>query len=57
MPAKQIKTVDDFVEEQQVKWSAKRTHVLDYSEISDEMKKDLYANLSPNNDVLAFVKD
>ena len=57
MPAKQIKTVDDFVEEQQVKWSAKRTQVLDYSEISDEMKKDLYANLSPNNDVLAFVKD
>lgn len=45
MPAKQIKTVDDFVEEQQVKLSAKRTQVLDYSEISDEMKKDLYANL------------
>lgn len=41
MPAKQIKTVDDFVEEQQVKLSAKRTQVLDYSEISDEMKKDI----------------
>ncbi len=57
VPAKQIKTVDDFVEKQQVKLSAKRTQILDYSEISNEMKKDLYANLSTNDDVLAFVKD
>ena len=57
VPAKQIKTIDAFLEQQQVKLLDRRSQVLDYSKITAEMKKELFTNLSTNDDALVFVKD